>query len=172
MATNHTFKLGQRLKDQVTGFVGIATCEITTLAGTVQMILQPAIPSGGENVMPADMSFDWQRLDKVDEGVAPNYADTVFASDSFTLGEELKDMASGFRGIAMMRARYLNGCVKYQLVSKQTSKGTSFDQAAHEMFVDVALLTYIDKGIVSKVTPKPPGGPALKRPLGRLFVPR
>lgn len=35
----------------------------------------------------------------------------------YKLGEELKDVVSGYKGIAVARVEYINGCVQYALQS-------------------------------------------------------
>jgi hypothetical protein len=56
-------KLGQTLKDKVTGFTGIATAKVEYLSGCVQFGLQPEIDKEGK--VPDAAFFDFQRLEIV-----------------------------------------------------------------------------------------------------------
>ena len=62
----------------------------------------------------------------------------------FELGAKLRDVVTGFEGIATERVEMLNGCVQYQLV----------EQGPHEngkeiktVSVDAHQLEYVDDGI-------------------------
>ena len=61
------FKLGQRLRDRVTGFVGIATSRTDYLNGCTRYCLEP--PIGKDGKMPKDGFFDIQQLEFVDDGI-------------------------------------------------------------------------------------------------------
>ena len=39
------------------------------------------------------------------------------------LGEEVRDSVTGFEGITMARAEYLNGCISYQVLSRVLKDG-------------------------------------------------
>ncbi len=41
----------------------------------------------------------------------------------FTLGAKLRDVVTGFEGIATSRIEYINGCVQYALVPKVDKDG-------------------------------------------------
>ena len=64
-----TIKLGQRLKDKVTGLTGIATSRCEYLNGCVQFAIQPPVNEKGENV--TDIWIDEGQLEFVDHGVLP-----------------------------------------------------------------------------------------------------
>lgn len=62
------FKLGNRLKDKVTGFTGIATARIQYINGCIQYCLIPQVDKDGKYV--EGIYFDVQRLEHVDDGIA------------------------------------------------------------------------------------------------------
>lgn len=62
--------LGTKLRDRVTGFVGIATAKIEFLNGCVQFSLKPSNLDKDGKVYEAQQ-FDCQQLEYVDEGIAP-----------------------------------------------------------------------------------------------------
>jgi len=43
--------------------------------------------------------------------------------DKFELGDTLKDVVTGYKGIAMVRAEYFTGCVHYGLCPKNLKDG-------------------------------------------------
>lgn len=69
-----TFKLGSRLRDKVSGFVGIASSRIEYLSGCVQYCLVPGVDKDGKYV--DGHYIDVQRLEVVDEGVSIDPTET------------------------------------------------------------------------------------------------
>lgn len=67
--SNH-FRLGQRLRDKVSGFEGIATARGDYLSGCVRYCLQPAVNGDTPGELPEGQWFDIEQLEFVDEGVA------------------------------------------------------------------------------------------------------
>jgi len=60
-------KLGQKLRDKVSGFEGIATSRIEYLNGCVQFCLKPKSTDGK---MPEGEYIDIQQLEVVDDGLS------------------------------------------------------------------------------------------------------
>lgn len=70
MKSNHSFNLGDLVKDRVTGFKGILTAETRWLNGCVRMNVQPqGINKDGKPF--EAQSFDVEQLDLVKAQVAP-----------------------------------------------------------------------------------------------------
>ena len=61
------FSLGERARDKVTGFEGVATCYMYHLTGCDTYVLCPLAKDGNE--LHDSRSFDEGRLDYVDEGI-------------------------------------------------------------------------------------------------------
>lgn len=59
--------LGTKLRDRVTGFVGISTAKVIYLNGCVQYSLKPSLDKDGK-IQDAQF-FDSQQLEFVDEGI-------------------------------------------------------------------------------------------------------
>lgn len=77
MATKKQTKeiqLGNRVKDIVTGFTGIASSKIEYLNGCVQFGVKPKVEKDGK--MPEIYYIDVQQLEFVDEGVSIKKIDT------------------------------------------------------------------------------------------------
>lgn len=60
-------KLGNLVRDAVTGFEGIATAEVNYLSGCKQFCV---VPKSTDGKMPEGQYIDYQRLTVVGEGVA------------------------------------------------------------------------------------------------------
>lgn len=69
------------------------------------------------------------------------------------LGHKVKDIVSGFTGIAIVRLEYLNGCVRYTIQAKQTK-----ENEVPNMDVDVEQLKKVDDGILKKKKVTKTGG--------------
>lgn len=75
-----------------------------------------------------------------------------------TLGQKVKDIVSGFVGIATSRVEYLNGCVQYGVRAKIDKDGKCPDV----QYIDQEQLEVVGKGLTAK--PKPTGGDMSDRP--------
>jgi len=70
------------------------------------------------------------------------------------LGTKVKDIVSGFTGIAISRTVYLNGCIQYQVQSK-LDKGGDIKNCD----IDEEQLVKVGVGIVKKKKVTNTGGP-------------
>ncbi len=81
------------------------------------------------------------------------------------LGKRVKDMISGFEGIATGRAEYLYGCVQYCIVPRIDGDGKSREG---EWFDEGRLIVCGDGLTVEDVSiPNKPGGPQRDAPPAR-----
>lgn len=162
MDNNQPIKLGMTLRDATSGFTGIAIQKTENLAGNIQYAIQPQTK---DDKYPDAMFIDHHMLDYVDDGVSARVTE-VTEVDKFKLGERVKDKISGFEGIAVAKATYLNGCVSFVVIPK-VSSGTLFNEVPRENYLSSGRLERIDAGVLNEVTPPPPaasgkvpGGPA------------
>ncbi len=67
----HKFTLGQRLRDRVTGFEGIANTRVEYLNGCVQYCLKPRVVEKDDEAMkmPEGNYIDDSQLEIVDQGI-------------------------------------------------------------------------------------------------------
>lgn len=79
----------------------------------------------------------------------------------FSLGDKVKDLVSGFTGIAFARYEYLNGCIRYEVAPDKLGK--TGDVMDGRVF-DESQLTLV-KALAVKVPPKDTGGPVSNRPV-------
>lgn len=107
---SNAIKLGNYVRDQVTGLEGYAYQMFTKLNGTVQFAIQPVCK---DNVLPDPVFVDVFTLVYVNDGVA----NIVPAIDKHFIefGEHVVDVASKQHGIVTGKVIYLNGCVYYEV---------------------------------------------------------
>lgn len=68
------FKLGNRVRDIVTGFTGIATSKVEYINGCTQYGIKPPVDKDGK--MPDTNYIDHAQLEFVDDGIVINQNDT------------------------------------------------------------------------------------------------
>lgn len=79
----------------------------------------------------------------------------------FALGEKVKDIVTGFSGIATSRVEYLNGCVQYCVSPPIDGDG----KEVAPLYFDEGQLRKVGKGVLEKITSKPRGGPRGSAPV-------
>jgi hypothetical protein len=65
MLTNKDVVLGKKVRDKITGFIGIAVAEHTYINGCKRISVQPSIDKNGK--VPESVSFDIPQLEIVEE---------------------------------------------------------------------------------------------------------
>lgn len=102
--------LGVRVRDVVTGTVGVATTKSRNMAGTVRYGVQaPAV--GG--MPPEPLLYDnlqLEALEKACDIVEPNYGLL-----KVELGQKAQDVVSGFTGVVVELIEFMNGCIYVSL---------------------------------------------------------
>ena len=83
-----------------------------------------------------------------------DYTSKDFNMREIKLGEKVKDIVSGFTGIAIARTEYLNGCIQYTVQSK---KGK--DNEIKNVDIDEEQIKKVDDGILKKKKVTNTGGP-------------
>jgi hypothetical protein len=166
-------KLGQEARDVTTGFAGTITQRLDQINGNVQWCLQPKM--GKDGVFKDAMFLDAHHLDVVGPGLSDKVTEVTDPVD-FALGNEVKDLSSGFVGIVIEKATYMNGCMSFRVVPKYDPKSAFNGSAPEGSWISSKLLTYKGPGIVAKLRkPVPaasgriPGGPPQRvaRPIAR-----
>ena len=80
------------------------------------------------------------------------------------LGDEVKDRVSGFRGIAISRHEYLQGCSRVTIQPPVNEKGELPDCKS---FDEPDLILLVSQKIQQFIRPEPPGGPDKYMDMGR-----
>lgn len=102
-------RLGDRVKDRVSGFTGVVTSLHRYLQGCDRMTVQP--PTGGDGKLLEASSFDAPDLEVIDAQLVPYHdrRDKSYTGD-VELADKVRDRVSKFEGVAVARHIYLNGC--------------------------------------------------------------
>lgn len=163
-----TIQLGNLVKDKMSGFSGIVSGRQEHLSGMIQFAVQPAASPKTPADHPDAISFDEYVLEVKGKGIAaslPPTDDTV----TIMLGEEIEDIASGFRGIAHEKVTFSNGCVYFAIVSKtardQNGKPTRIFLSHRQLKKVGNGLTVPADNLIVKATEAParaPGGPSTR----------
>lgn len=151
----NAIKLGMIVRDPGTGLTGIASLKAELLSGSIQYAIQP---EGDGKTMPEAMFCDDFLLEYVGEGVSKK-TPTPDEAATFRLGEELEDTVTGFKGYAIDRTTYLNGCVHYTLQPHKQKLGffaKLLGEAPRGTHFDFKRLRKISDGVAK---PKPPVAP-------------
>ena len=77
------------------------------------------------------------------------------------LGCTIRDIVTGFTGIADSKHIYLNGCIRYNVQPKMKDDDTENPKSQH---FDVEQLEFIDNGVNEKISSESTGG-------GKRFIP-
>lgn len=153
-------KLGQTVRDLTSGFNGIAISRLDQMNGNVRYAIQPA-QKEGEVSMPEAMYVDHHLLEVVDDGISAKViAPVVLPPALQVLGIEVMDDVTEFQGIATQKSTYMNGCVSFEVLSKDQKK-----RGCESQWVDYARLTVLSPGVSSKAvepSDEAPGGPAMR----------
>ncbi len=161
-------KLGMKVRDPVSGLIGIATFKSEQISGTVQYAVTPQ--GDGDKVHDGNFIDDFM-LEHVDDGVSAR-TPAADPNAKFVLGAELEDTITGFKGIATDRTTYINGCVHYTLTPqarKNSLLGKMLGEPGRSTHFDYKRLIKIGEGIAgppprpTKEEPKPAEQPVFKR---------
>ena len=63
------FKVGERLRDKVSGFTGIAMSKVEYFSGCIQYLVDPEQLNKETNAKMNGVYFDLEQLEKVDDGL-------------------------------------------------------------------------------------------------------
>lgn len=154
--------LGTEVRDRVSGFAGIATSMSEKLSGTIQIGVQPKTGEKGE--MPEAYAIDYQILEVVGEGVSKNIP-PVDNAVTVALGDEVIDTVSGYKGITVEKATFVNGCVHFGVQSKVVKD----NKCPEPLYFDHKRLKVVKAGAAQKAAQPaegkaPPGGPNRRAP--------
>ena len=150
-------QLGQEVKCVVTGLTGTVTQRIEKFNGSIQFAVQPK-NEDGRTVLEATV-LDHQYLEVIGDGLKDKVIEHV--ETDIKLGQELKDKVSDFRGIAMEKAIFINGCVYFWVVPK--SQPNDDGKAPVGTYLSVERLEVVGDGLLksaAKPSVKSPGGPS------------
>lgn len=144
-------KLGMKVEDIVTGFVGIVIEIDEYLHGCNRCCVKPQKLK--DEVPVKSYTFDETQLKVLDE---KPIMEVPKADLHVELGQECVDQMSGFKGIVYGRAYYLNGCTRVCLWPKNVTKDNKIET---HWFDEEVLTVVIPKPVVPRGN-RDTGGPA------------
>ena len=138
-----TIKLGRFAQDKASGFTGLVTQRIEQFGGNVQFVLSPRVKEDG--TYPEAMQMDQHNLVAAKPPVGAEEVEITPAPRKFgwVLGNLVKDVVTGFTGIAVESATHMNGCVSFQVVPKHNPNPQLFqDQLPAGSWISSKRLEY------------------------------
>ena len=145
--------------DLATGFEGTVTARNELFNGNLQFAVQPKATKSSEK-LPDSFSFDAISLKFKDKGIS-EHAIKPQATD-IEVGDEVEDIISGHKGIAIMKATFLNGCIYFDVV-KKGDEAEKIESSS--MFLSASRLKRITSKAVTPISTagqKPTGGPTTR----------
>lgn len=112
-------KLGVEVRDRVSQFKGVVTQKIEQISGNVMYSVQPVSKKGE---YPDAYDIDGHLLEVIGVGVSkllPEVDDSV----TIKLGEAVQDVVTGFKGMAVSKVTFQNGCVHFVVAGKVSKDG-------------------------------------------------
>lgn len=147
-------KLGSLVRDQVSGFQGIALIRIVRPNGNVRVCVAPRV--GEDNKMPESYDIDEHLLEVVGEGVTDLARPLV--ETEIELHDKVQDRFSDVEGTVIERREHLSGCVEF-IIQPHTSDLLGLPR---EVLLDVSRLERV-RPATEPVTPPRPKGSARSR---------
>lgn len=144
-------KLGCKVKCVITGFTGIAFQGVELMSGSVQYAVQPPLPTLKvplPGAIPDAINIDAQLLEFVDIGVSDRV--TLAEPTAISLGNEVEDLATGVKGTAITKHTFINGCVYFHILPKQSKEQKEKGIIPDSEFVDCKRLKKISDGLAKK----------------------
>ncbi len=168
------FVLGQIRRDACSGVEGTICARTEQFNGNVRYAVQP-MKKKDELSMPEAYDIDQHLLDYIGPGISDRV--TTPAVTSINLGDEVEHVITGFKGTAVTRTTYLNGCVHFVVQRKHNPaeliggnpEGTYIEchflkvtKAAKPVVVETEKSKKWPFGGTPDVSTRAPGGPATK----------
>ena len=113
-------QFGSTVRDKITGFTGFVVVRIEHMNNCVRYGIQP--PLNKEGQLPEDKVFDGPDL----EIIAPPKSEFSLATENpnaFELGVKVKDILTGFTGIAVLRIKNKHSGDRYGIQPPMNKKG-------------------------------------------------
>lgn len=145
--------------DITSGFEGTVTSRNELFNGNVQFAVQPKAIKGAEKLPEAysidEVSLKFKNKGVSESAVKPQHTD-------IQVGDEVEDIISGHKGIAMTKTTFLNGCIYFDVV-KKANETKKIESTA--MFLSCTRLKKTAAKTVTPIVPKgekPSGGPSTR----------
>lgn len=165
VSTRADIKLGQSVREKVTGFEGVIVTISHEVDGSVLMGVQPRVLVDGK---PQEAwEFDIERLEALDAVAILNLAGEDQKA-SMKLGAIYRDRVTGMVGTAVRLVEFLGGCNRITLRPKVDKDGKLVDG----VMIPMEQAELVDEGpaVVAEKKKTPTGGPGTseRRIMGRM----
>lgn len=165
--TTMKVKLGEYVRDALTGYEGIAASKVEMMGGNVQICVQPQVADEEKGKYPDAMNLDHHTLDVLNAGISSRVTEPIPVT--VQLGDKVEDIVTGLTGIATVRYTYMNGCIYYGVQPKMMEdKQTGIKGIPDPHHLNQARLKVVQQ-VVAKIPDavpttegRRPGGPATK----------
>lgn len=119
----HNIKLGDEVKDSITGFKGVVYCITEWLHSEDRASLQPR-ELNKDSDQREPQTFDVQQLEVIEvHAVKASYVNVT--DDMINLGDTVQDSISDFKGVVTNISTWLNGCRRVGVQSDKLQKSGS-----------------------------------------------
>ena len=132
--SNNTIKLGNEIRDQVTGIVGIATSLSTELNAARRVGLQMKSKAEGSGY-PEAVHVDLAQIEYVGDGIAGAHQDVPteqYYNLERNLGRAARHSTSGIKGTVVAVTLFLNGCIYYMIQPAAAKKADRRPPVIHD----------------------------------------
>lgn len=149
MKIQFKFKNGQKVKDSVSGVVGIIDIQSIMYNGNIQYSVQPK--SDDTIKRPDGWWFDEEQIEFKENVIPVNHtSDIDFKHDT---GDIVKDKITRTTGTITRALLYLNGCIKYEVQPK-----SKMNKIPNSIYIDESAV--INKNEKIHLEKKEKGGPS------------
>ena len=107
----HVERLGQLVRDKITGVTGTCDATAVTLHGNVRLAITPAVETG--KVESLTYWVDSVAVEVVDPVWLTGVVVPASSPGVDVIGTRVRDSASGFEGVAVDAIFSMNGCVQH-----------------------------------------------------------
>lgn len=140
VSTRADVKLGQTVREKITGFMGIVIAISQEIDGSVQVGIQPrSLDSSGNPAEPYE--FDIERIEVVDDGGECAILNKNGSDVGISLGARYRDEVTGLEGIAVRLVEFIGGCNRVVLRPKVDKHG----QAVAGTMIPIEQVTLLDE---------------------------
>lgn len=113
-------QLGRKVKDLVTGYVGVASGRSEWLYGCARIVVEGTETSDGK--VPEPQYFDEQRIEHFDDG-PPVLSVVEPPACHIKLGSKVKDVVTGYQGMAVVKTVWINGRISIGIEPTELKEG-------------------------------------------------
>jgi len=146
-------KIGQTVKDLVTGVEGVAICRAQYLHGCIRLEVQPSKKK--DDTIPESVMIDEVQIKIINK---KQLIKVKKSKQLVKLGQKVYDPVSDLQGIVVARSVYMNGCSRVYLAFKKDHNGKYQDGR----WIDEPQVRIVKEKRAVKQGSRLTGGPCLK----------